>query len=79
MLAPKAFELEPAFAGSRLVARRGPQREEYRLWLKWLPPVRQGARFPPFRSSTGGQGRTLLRLRIFVPCWKRKITFPFRK
>jgi hypothetical protein len=50
----KGFEVEPrprrvsSFTTAQL------QREEYRLRLKRLPPIRQGGRFPPtFKSSTG--------------------------
>jgi hypothetical protein len=61
MLAPKAFELEPRprRVSSSTTARL--QREEFLLRLKRFPPIRQGGRFPAFKSSTV---RTLLHLSL---------------
>ena len=47
MLPPKAFELEPRLRRVSSCGTTRLQREEYRLRLKRLPPVRRGGRFPP--------------------------------
>jgi hypothetical protein len=53
--------------------------QEYRLRLKRLPPIRQGGRFPPFKSSTAFRAlapaplyAVLKRQRAF-PFWKQKL------
>jgi hypothetical protein len=76
MLASKAFELEPRPHRVSSCTTAPLQREEHRLRLKRLPPICQGERFP-FKSSTARSWPALLRLRLFAPCRKRKLTFPF--
>ena len=41
-----------ACGGPRLNPTARLRAQEYRLWLKRFPPIRQGGRFPPFKSST---------------------------
>jgi hypothetical protein len=79
MLASKAFELEPRPHRVSSCTTAPLQREEYRLRLKRLPPICQGERFPPFKSSTARSWPALLRPRFLRPCRKRKLTFPFWK
>ena len=77
MLPPKALKLEcrPRRLSSCTTARL--QREEYRLRLKRIPPIRQGGRFPPFKSSTPACGA--LALSPLCAVVKRQRTFPFWK
>jgi hypothetical protein len=67
--------LEPACGGFRLVPRRGSSTKSTVCGLnRLLPMLRIGTLYlnPRPRSA-------LLRLRLFAPCWKRKLTFPFWK
>src|SRR5215469_15967838 len=56
MLVPRPESLRGSRArltvGYGLVPQRGSRRQEYRLRLKRLPPIRRRGWFPPFRSST---------------------------
>src|SRR5271166_6937911 len=79
MLAPKVF-------GPRARRRRVSscptarlQRQEYRLRLKRLPPIRPGGWFPPFKILDPRMSSRLLRLRLSIAVVKRQLTFPFWK
>ena len=79
MLAPKVF-------GARARRRRVSscptarlQRQEYRLRLKRLPPIRPGGWFPPFKILDPRMSSGLLRLRLSIAVVKRQLTFPFWK
>jgi len=78
MLAPKARALgaTPPRVSSCTTARL--QRQEYRLRLKRLPPIRRAGRYPPFKSSTLGLPEALA-LSPFCAVSKRQLTFPFWK
>jgi hypothetical protein len=65
-----------ACGGPRLSPTARLRAQEYRLWLKRLPPIRQGGRFPPFKSSTAF--RALAPPPLFAVL-KRQLTFPFWK
>jgi hypothetical protein len=78
MLAPKVFGARARLRRVSSCPTAWLQRQEYRLRLKRLPPIRPGGWFPPFKSSTpeGLRGSCAY---AFCAVVKRQLTFPFWK
>jgi hypothetical protein len=68
--------LVPPLGGPRPSPTARLRAQEYRLWLKRFPPIRQGGRFPPFKSSTAFRALAPSPLCAVL---KRQLTFPFWK
>ena len=79
MLAPKVFGARARLRRVSSCPTARLQRQEYRLRLKRLPPIRPGGWFPPFKILDPRRPSGLLRLRLSIAVVKRQLTFPFWK
>ena len=79
MLAPKVFGARARLRRVSSCPTARLQRQEYRLRLKRLPPIRPSGWFPPFKILDPRRPSGLLRLRLSIAVVKRQLTFPFWK
>jgi hypothetical protein len=79
MLAPKVFGARARLRRVSSCPTARLQRQEYRLRLKRLPPIRPGGWFPPFKILDPRRFSGLLRLRLSAPWSNGNSRFPFWK